>query len=143
MANTDPNERSSDHGPCLTGEEYDKGIVELHGDLPPMPTKEQQKRVRRQELELAIDHRLGRDFPLHRREALWAIQRRVERKRGRLIFKHLLRRFFARSLARDAQGLAGYLVDEYAKELSKSELESFFGAESLLRPRWSRCICLS
>ena len=83
---------------------------------------------------MAIDHRLGRDFPHDRREALWAIQQRVERKRCRLIFKYLLRRFFARSLARDAQGLAGYLVDEYAKELSESELESYFGAEEVRRP---------
>jgi hypothetical protein len=122
------------HGPRLTDEEYDSGIVKLHGDLPPVPTRAQDRHVRRQALELAIDHRLGRDFPLDRREALWAIQQRVEKKRLRLIFKHLLRRFFPRRLARGAQGLAGYLVDEYAKVLSKSELESFFGAEEARRP---------
>ena len=123
-----------DHGPRLTDEEYDKKIIELHGDLPPVPTREQERQVRRRELELAIQHRLGRDFPRHRREALWAIQQRVERKRGRLIFKYLLRRFFGKSLARDAQGLAGYLVHEYAKVPSKAELERFFGEEEARRP---------
>jgi len=122
------------HGPRLTDEEYDSRIVKLHADLPPAPTREQDRQVRRQELELAIDHRLGRDFPLDRREALWAIQERVEKKRLRLIFKHLLRRLFPRSLARGVQHLAGYLVDEYAKVLSEPELESFFGTEEARRP---------
>jgi len=134
VSHTDSNEQSNDHGPRLSDEEYDKSVVALHSDLPPVPTREQERRTRRQELELAIDHRLGRDFPLHRREALWAIQQRVERKRLRLIFWHFLKRFFAKSLARRAQGLAGYLVDQYRKELSESELESFFGAEEARHP---------
>ena len=127
-------DKDFDHGPRLTDEEYDQGIISLHRDLPPVPTKEQEQRGRRQELELAIDHRLGRDFPRDRREALWAIQQRVDRKRRRLIFRYFLKRFFTKSLARSAQGLAGYLVDEYAKVLSKSELESFFGAEEARHP---------
>lgn len=126
--------KNINHGPRLTDEEYDKRIIKLHGDLPTELTKEQDRQIRYQELELAIDHRLGRNFPPHRREALWAVQQRVERKRLKLIFKYLLRRFFAKSLARDAQGLAGYLVDEYAKVLNKTELESFFGAEEARRP---------
>ena len=123
-----------DHGPRLTDDEYDKRIIKLHEDLPTELTKEQDRQIRRQELELAIDHRLGRNFPPHRREALWAVQQRVERKRLNLIFKYLLRRIFAKSLARQAQGLAGYLVDEYAKVLNMTELESFFGAEEVRRP---------
>ena len=134
MADVDPVNKGFDHGPRLTDEEYDKAITELHGDLPPVPTREQDKQVRRQELELAIDHRLGRDFPVQRREALWAIQQRVERKRFRLIFKYLLRRLFRKSLAQEAQGLARYLVDEYAKVLTKTELESFFGPEEASHP---------
>src|SRR5574337_2135974 len=101
-----------DYGPRLTDEEYDRKIIELHSDLPPVPTREQERQVRRQELELAIEHRLGRDFPHERREALWAIQQQVERKRGRLIFKYLLRRIVGKSLARDVQGLASYLVQD-------------------------------
>jgi hypothetical protein len=51
-----------------------------------------------------------------------------------LIFKYLLRTLFAKSLTRDAQGLAGYLVDEYAKVLNRAELESFFGTEEAQHP---------
>jgi hypothetical protein len=51
-----------------------------------------------------------------------------------LALKYPFRRFFAKSLARSAQGLAGYLVDEYAKVLTKAELNSFFGLEDGQRP---------
>ena len=122
------------HGPRLTVEEYERKIIELHSGLPPMPTKDQDREVRQMELNLAIDHRLGRDFPPERREDLWKIQQRVEKKRLWLALKYPLRRLFAKSLARDAQGLAGFLVDEYAKVLTQSELKSFFDLQEGQRP---------
>lgn len=117
------------HGPRLSDDEYDRKIVELHRLLPPMPTKELERYVRIRELDLAIDHRLGCDFPESRREALRAVQDRVEKKRLRLAVKYLLRRIFPGSLARGAQGLAGFMVDEYAKVLTNQELRSFFDFE--------------
>jgi hypothetical protein len=122
------------HGLRLTDEEYEKRIIELHRGLPPMPTEEQDRQVRRMALDLAIDHRLGRDFPPERRESLLAIQQRVEKKRLWLALKYPFRRLFAKNLARDAQGLAGYLVDEYAKILTPAELKSFFSLEKGQRP---------
>jgi hypothetical protein len=122
------------HGPRLTDEEYEKRIIELHRGLPPMPTEEQDRHVRRMELDLAIDHRLGRDFPQDRRELLWAIQQRLKKRRLWLALKYPFRRFFAKSLARSAQGLAGYLVDEYAEVLTLTELQSFFSLEEGQRP---------
>ncbi len=123
-----------DHGPCLTGEEYEKKIIELHLNLPPLPAKALDREVRRQELDLAIDHRLGQNFPRHRRDALWAIQQRIERKRLWLIVKYFFRRFLAKRLAYDIQGLAGYLVNEYANVLSNAELERYFGVEEARHP---------
>jgi hypothetical protein len=122
------------HGPRLTDEEYEKRIIELYRGLPPIPSEEQDRQVRRMALNLAIDHRLGRDFPQDRRELLWAIQQRVEKRRLWLALKYPFRRFFAKSLARSAQGLAGYLVDEYAEVLTQAELKSFFGLEGARRP---------
>jgi len=122
------------HGPRLTDEEYEKKMIELHRDLPPMPSEEQDRQVRRMALDLSIDHRLGRDFPPERRELLWAIQQRVEKKRLWFALKHPFRRLFAKDLARGAQGLAGYLVDEYAKVLTKSEVNSFFSLEEGQQP---------
>ena len=122
------------YGPCLSIEEYEKKIFELYNQLPPEPSRKQDDLVRRQELELTIDHRLGRNFPHKRREALWAIQQQVERKRLLLLARYLLKRIFPGSLATGAQRLAGGVVKEYAKVLNQGELESFFGEDEARRP---------
>ena len=122
------------YGPRLTDDEYERRIIDLYRGLPPMPTKDQDREVRRQELELAIDHRLGRDFPRERREALWGAKERVEKKRLRLGVKFLIKRLFAKNVNKQAQGLAEYMVDEYAKVLNAAELESFFGLKKGERP---------
>ena len=123
-----------EYGPRLTDDEYERRIIELHRGLPPMPTKAQDEAVRRRELELAIDHRLGRNFPRGRRDALWTVQQRIEKKRLRLAFKHLLRRLFGRPLAHHAQRLVADMMDEYAKVLSGPELERFLGVREGQRP---------
>lgn len=122
------------YGARLTDAEYRARIIELHRGLPPLPTPEQDRQVRRRELELAIDHRLGCDFPAGRREALWAVKERVERRRLRLAVTLLWKRIFRQDIARDAQGVAGYVVDEYAKVLSKDELKHFFALGEGERP---------
>lgn len=113
------------YGPRLSNEEYDRRILSLYRSLPPLPSHDQDTEARRQELNLAIDHRLGRGFPEERRSALWAVQQRIEKKRLRLGMKYLLRRLIARFFARDAQSLAGYAAEEYAKVLSPGELNLF------------------
>ena len=123
-----------DHGPRLTDDEYERRIVALRRRLPPISTAEQDREVLLQELDLAIDHRLGREFPRARREALWAAKERVEKKRLRLGATFLFKRLFGKSVTRQAQGLAGYMVDEYAKVLSPRELERFFGLKGGRRP---------
>ena len=123
-----------DHGARLTGEEFDRRIVALHSGLPPVPDKKLQREIRRRELDLAIDHRLGCDFPDDRRQALWEIQERIENKRGRLLIGYLFRKTFGSSLSKMAKGLAGYVVDEYAKVLDPIELEQFFGKEEVKNP---------
>jgi hypothetical protein len=55
---------------------------------------------------------------------LWAIQQRVEKRRLRLAFKYPFRRIL-KNPCPGCQDLAGYLVDEYAKVLTKNELKSF------------------
>ncbi len=122
------------HGSRISDEEYDRRVVELYSELPPVPTREQDTRVRRQELELAIDHRLGKDFSRDRRDALWALQQRVERRRMRLMSRHLVRWLLPGAVPRGANRLAGYLVDEYARELNRAELESFFGDAQACSP---------
>lgn len=114
-----------EYGPRLTDAEYEKQVVSLYRGLPPMPSPEQDRETRLREMNLAIDHRLGRNFPEERRSALWAAQQRLEKKRLRLAMKYLLHRLVTKLLARDAQSLAGYAVEEYAKVLSPEELRRF------------------
>jgi len=123
-----------DYGPRLSDEEYDRRIVKLQSHLPPMPSSEQERAVRHQELELAINHRLGINFPKERREALWVIKENVERNRFLLNFKYFVHRLFDRSatpkdLPDDAHGIAGFMVDSYSEVLDEIELCSFFGLE--------------
>ncbi len=128
-----------DFGPRLSDEEYDRSVVELQANLPPMQSREQERQLRRQELELAINHRLGIEFPKARRDALWAVKERIERKRMRLSAKYFVRRLFGRAaipkgLAEDAQGLAGIMVDAFAEVLDENELRSFFDLEKGEKP---------
>jgi hypothetical protein len=99
-----------------------------------MPSPEQDREVRRLELNLAIDHRFGRDFPAERRSALWAAQQRIEKKRLRLAAKYLLRSVVSRLFTRHAQELAGYAAEEYAKVLSREELRRFLDLHEGERP---------
>lgn len=114
------------HGPRLSDREYEKRIVSLHDKLPPLPSKQTEEYVRRSELDLAIDHRLGANFPKDRREALWDIQQHIEKKRPRLVLYWLLHFISYRWLYKRANKLAGYLVEEYSKVLTKDELHAFF-----------------
>lgn len=119
-----------DHGPRLSGTEYDRRIVRLHEEQSPQPSKAEDRVLRRRELDLKIDHRLGRDFPSERREALWNVAQRVERRRPLLLARHLLRRLWPMGLERGAADLADYMIDEYAKVLTPQELAAFLGDDA-------------
>ena len=123
-----------DYGTNLSGEEYDKRVVALHENLPHALSREMEKQLRREELEAMIDYRLGRNFPKEKRDLLWKVQERIEKKRTLLMLKYLFRHFFKKSFVQSAQNLAGYLVDEYATVLSKEELEMFFGKNEAADP---------
>lgn len=116
-----------DHGPRLTPKEYQRKIAELYVKPSPASDEQRERAIRRRELDLNIDHRLGCRFPQERRDALWAIQEQVEKRRFRLVFKYLFRRLLAKWLARDVQQLANFLVEEYAKVLTPEELQAYFG----------------
>lgn len=115
-----------DYGPRLSVSEFEKQIVDLYRSRPVEPTTAAEKDVARRELDLTVDFRLGSKFPQDRRDALWAIQQRVEKRRWRLMLHGLFHKLTDGSLHRRAGGLADYLVKEYAKVLSPEELEAYF-----------------
>jgi hypothetical protein len=122
-------EHNLGYGPRLSQREYEQRIAELYSGTPPVPSREEDESLRRRELDLTIDYRLGADFPAARREALWHIQQRVEKKRLRLTL-HWLSSLLSRLwLYKRANRVAKYIVDEYGKVLNKEELRAYFGAE--------------
>lgn len=122
------------HGPRIDDGDYDRKIIELYSKLPPNPTRDQYNSVRRAEFQLAIDHRLGINFPADRREMLSSINDRVDRKRLRLIFKYLLRKIFTGWFVSDVRKMTNFMIDEYAGVLNNDELESFFNFQNGKRP---------
>jgi len=118
-----------DHGPILSDDEYQRRVVELYSGLPPMPSKEADLEIRRRELDLLIDHRLGCRFPRDRRDALWQAQCHIEKKRVRLAFSSLTRALVPRRFRHGVEGLAGFVVNEYAKVLDPDELTRFLDLE--------------
>lgn len=116
---------------CISGKEYDRRIAELHRHASPMPSKEEDREIRRKELNLAIDHRLGVKFPQNRRDQLWEVMEHVERKRLWLGLKYvfkkmLIRKALSKGLVHKANGLAEIMVDEFGKILNTQELYHFF-----------------
>ena len=122
------------YGKRLSGEEYDKQVIQLHRYASPIPSKEEDTKIRRQELSLSIDYRLGVDYPQQKREVLWEIQQRVEKRRLWLGIKYGLRLLLCKNtipqqLPKQANTLAGFMVNEFSSVLNEKELLSFFELE--------------
>jgi hypothetical protein len=123
------------YGRRISDEEYDRRVVALHTSAA-VYGKDRDKELRRAELNLALDHRLGQDFPADRRRMLWEAQERIERHRRGLALRSLLGLMRTRSIEGAAHRLARDLVRAYAQVLTRAELEAFFsdGADD----EWSR-----
>src|SRR4051794_38710702 len=107
--------QSGEYGVRLSDDEYERRTIDLRRDMPPTPTAEQDRAHRRRALDLAIDHRLGRDFPEVRREAMWAAAERVESQRIRLGIRYLFDALIAPIRRRHANALTQMLSREYSK----------------------------
>jgi hypothetical protein len=116
-----------DHGRRLTQREYEQAIVALYTSQPSALEPDAVARVRRRELDLTIDHRLGTEFPSDRRDALWQIQQRIERKRLRLLASWLASLAVPRLIDKRANQVAQFVLDEYAQVLTPEEMRAYFG----------------
>lgn len=127
-----------DHGSRLSERDYERQIVDLHSRTPEQADDANDAAaddaLRRRTLDLTIDFRLGRDFPAARRDALWKIHTAVEKRRVRMMFSWLLHAIPFSRLHGKANGLARYLVAEYATVLSEEELALFFDLKKNERP---------
>lgn len=127
-----PAQQSFLHGRRLTPEEYERAVVRLYQRAGGTgATPEERIALRRSELDLQIDHRLGVDFPQTRREEMWRIQEQTERRRLRFLARSLLVRLLPRSLAvTRLSGLTDLLISEYSQVLTPEELRDFLGQPS-------------
>lgn len=78
-------ENNDDYGPRLDESAYQRAMVELHERGDRLPTDERAEALRAGELELTIDHRLGRDYPAPRRARLQALHQELQQRREELV----------------------------------------------------------
>ena len=114
------------YGPRISDTEYDRRVVALHASAAGRG-KDRDRELRRAELNIALDHRLGQDFPADRRRTLWEAHERAERRRRHLALRFLLGLMRTRSIEGATDGLARDLVSAYAQVLTPAELQAFFG----------------
>lgn len=125
---------SVDHGPLLSGAEFDKRVADLYLALPDNPSAADVQEVRRREFDLMIDRRLGLHFPDTRREALWRVNVKIGRHPLRLFLAWQVGRVLPRLLAIAARRVASKVIDEYRTVLAPEELELFFGENEIASP---------
>jgi hypothetical protein len=114
------------YGPRISDAEYDRRVVALHESAAGRG-KDRDRELRRAELNIEVDHRLGQDFPSDRRRLLWAAHEQAERRRRRLPLRFLFGLLRTGSIEGAAESLARDLVKAYAKVLTPTELHTFFG----------------
>ena len=110
-----------DLGPKLTRAEYEARVIELHASGAAMPTERQEVAIRRAELDLLIDYKLGTELSLQRREALWTEQASLDR---RLPWRLLVG--FLKHPTHPSDGIAQSQVRAFAKVLTPVELCALF-----------------
>ena len=79
----------------------------------------------RGEFELAIDHKLGTNFPSDRRTALVEAKHKAEKQRLRLVQRFIQKSIKEKAFASGMQVWLEQLADAFAKVLSPEELSVF------------------
>jgi len=122
--------RTVDFGRKLSGEEYERRAVALYSGAPPLSEENQDRELRRRELDLQIDHRLGVDFPVERREKLFEVQCGLDRVDVGSLIRYALGWVMPSFLVRHARFLAEDTVRAYGKVLSEEKLRAFLDLEA-------------
>jgi hypothetical protein len=110
------------YGPKIDSTAYHDQMHDLYfgGEgRPPVATRD----LPRQELDLTIDHKLGRDFPVHLREALWQANRRIRRRQLLVLFLALVRKALGASEPVE-NALYRMVIRQYGRILSLAELSA-------------------
>jgi len=121
------------YGPTITQQQLEARVLALHNNAPPIPTPQQDRRIRHGELNAMIDHKLGVEFPVDRRERLWDVQQRLDRKR----LLHVLKGFITNPLS-PSEALDKPKIRGFAQVLNENELQAFFEYSSSQLNRFTK-----
>lgn len=116
------------YGPRLSFREYEQRMIALHDDSR-WSGPRGDAMIRRQELELSIDHKLGLNFPKDRRDALWKAQQRVHRRHVPVLLTSILGKAFGSKKPLD-EALARLVQREYGRVLEPDELTALLDIEA-------------
>jgi hypothetical protein len=109
------------YGPLMPKDEYSWRVADLQKHQPVMPTKEQDYRARKEAFFYLVQHRLGRNFPDHKFDPLWAANERINNTWLTVVT------VVTRSLSWKIRAMK----KEYRKVLTEQEFSMFFGSEDL------------
>jgi hypothetical protein len=115
------------YGKRLSNEEYVYKVTELYKDIPSSPKKKQETEIRKAELNLQINNRLGKDFPQDKRDEMWAAAERLEKKRASVGF---LVSAFAKGHGNPMLGVFQIAFNEFSAVLGDEDLVQFLGGEN-------------
>lgn len=114
------------YGPKITDDEYQGRIVSLYSSESLTSTTNDE--IYRKELDLTIDHRLGCKFPQSRRDELWEIHKKLNKRQKWLsIIFWIISQIGVDKRNYAHTKLANFLLKEYNTVLSPEEMKMFFG----------------
>lgn len=124
------------YGPQLSAAEYEQRLTRVHDRAlaeagPSPPPGELDRRVRALELDLAIDRRIGVDFPRDQREELLLVRERVEEKRKLLTMRLLKREISSRQFAEGMQASVASMVADLSSSLTPEEVKGLLDIPDL------------
>lgn len=117
------------YGTCLTRREYEAAVVNLHGKAETAGSEIERESIERQELDLTIDYRLGKDFPNDRRQQLWQVQKKIQKRRLKNLTARAMGLVSPKWLYSQSNWMARMIASEYANVLNARELAAYFGEE--------------
>lgn len=127
------NDLLSKYGTRLTERQYEQSVSKLYRQaaesLPSALPQEIEETLKAKEFSLAIDHRLGVNFPIEKREALWSAKQRVEKQRIRLIGRFIKNSILKREFADGMEIVLDQMKKEFSKVLTDEELQAFMELE--------------
>lgn len=126
---------TTSYGERINEREYRRRVLALYeGPQHSKNTHQSATSLRRRELDLTIDHRLGADFPRERREALWKAQQRLHRRKLPTLMMSFISKAFG-SQRPIEEPLYELVLREYGRVLSPSELSAMVDIPTSQLPR--------